>query len=90
MIKTITFKENQPFNTLSRSQKSLVFKKLTEAIDLISGEDKEDFIEYLLKSNYGKKHFIPVATKTICGPIIQNIIKLYKESPENKKASTLR
>ena len=44
MLTNIILKENKAFNKISRSQKSLIIKKLAEAINLISRENKEEFI----------------------------------------------
>ena len=89
-MSSITFKQSQtPFNLLSVSSKSRVLNNFTKALQFIAGENLPEFIEFLFNSNFGKNNFTPVAHKIICGPIVSNIVMLYKNTPASKKPSVL-
>ena len=74
---------------LSVSSKSRVLNNFTKALQFIAGENFPEFIEFLFNSNFEKNNFTPVAHKIICGPIVSNVVMLYKNTPASKKPSVL-
>ena len=89
MSSNISKQSQNPFNLFSVSSKSRVLNNFTKALQYISGENLPDFIEFLFNSNFGKNDFTPVAHKIICGPIVSNVVMLYKNTPASKKPSVL-
>ena len=66
-----------------------VFNNFTKALQFIDGENLPELFEFLFNSNFGKNNFTPVAHKIICGPIVSNVVMLYKNTPAFKKSSVL-
>lgn len=78
------------FLSLEYSSKMRVVRQFEEVITLMSGDNNECFLDFVLqKTKLGKNLLVPISTKALIDPMMRRISALYDATPQDKKSNIL-